>query len=55
MALKNTFIHTVKQNFVAFFVFGETEASFSTKICSSVIGAKREAILFFVPRWIVQG
>jgi hypothetical protein len=45
--------HTVKQNFVAFFVFGETAASFSRKKCSSV--TKREAILGFFRRWIVQG
>jgi hypothetical protein len=38
-------LHTVKQNFVAFFVFGETAASFTTKICSSVTGMKWEAIL----------
>ena len=36
-------LHTV--NFVAFFVFGETAASFSTKIFSSVTGMKWEAIL----------
>jgi hypothetical protein len=38
---------------VAFFVFGETAASFSRKKCSSV--TKREAILGFFRRWIVQG
>ena len=36
----------VKQNVVAFFVFGEIVASFSTKICSSATVTKREAILF---------
>jgi hypothetical protein len=35
-----------KQHFVAFFVFGENTASYSTKICSSVTGTKREAMLF---------
>jgi hypothetical protein len=37
-------IHTVEQNVVAFFVFGETAASFSTRLFSSVTGAKRETI-----------
>jgi hypothetical protein len=39
-------LQTVKQNFVAFFVFGEIAASFGTKISSPVTGMKREAILF---------
>jgi hypothetical protein len=42
-------LHIVKQNFVPFFVFGETAASFSAKISSSVTGTNPEelkAILF---------
>jgi hypothetical protein len=37
-------LQTVKQNFVAFFVFGVTAASFGTKICSPGTGMKREAV-----------
>jgi hypothetical protein len=38
-------MHIVKQNFVAFFVFGETAAAFIAKSRSSITGTKREAIL----------
>jgi hypothetical protein len=46
IALKNIPLHTVKQSFVTLFVFGETIASFSTKICSSVTGTERNGTPF---------
>ena len=40
----------MKQNFVAFFMFGKSEALFSTKIYSSV--NKMKAILFLSGVWL---